>query len=335
MSRASLFFAIPWLLVLTCPALAQQGTIHGKVRTPSNATLNGVIVELWQSGGNLDQTVSNTEGDFYFNSLRPADYEIVINHQGYQRVSERAVFRLPGNMNQREVVEVEIRLRPAEREHSNASPGTSFVQDIPVAAREAFEKGVSRIKEGKSAEGLTLLQEAIRVFPDYFNAHFALGTEFSRQQQPEEAIKSLERARQINDRDARVYQLFGIIMAQRQKFNVAEFSFRQAIERDPLNAQSRFSRGLALIEMAVKDNDQTQHNHLAEAERELRKALELSNQKLAAAHLHLARIYELRGNRKAASAALETYLKLQPDDQNAPAIREAILKLKNWKPVVP
>ena len=120
-------------------------------------------------------------------------------------------------------------------------------------------------------------------------------------------------------------------MAQKQKFNVAEFAFRRAIERDPLNAQSRFSHSLALIEMTVKDNDQAQLNHLAEAERELRKALELSNQKLAAAWLHLARIHELRGERKSAATALETYLKLQPDDKNAPAIREAILKLKNWK----
>lgn len=120
-------------------------------------------------------------------------------------------------------------------------------------------------------------------------------------------------------------------MAQQKKFTVAEYAFRQAIERDPLNAQSHFSRGLALVELAVSADDEHRRGQLNEAERELRKALELSNQKLAAAWLHLGRAYELRGDRKAAASALETYLKLQPDDKNAPAIREAIVKLKTEK----
>lgn len=328
------FIPLVWLLVLVCPALAQQGTIHGKVRAPSGATLNGVIVELWQSGSNLSQTVTSTEGDFYFNGLVPAGYELVISHQGYQRVSERVIFRLPGNMNQREVVEVEIRLTPLEKEQAGAAPGTSFVQDVPPAAREAFEKGISSLREGKSDEGVAQLQEAIRIFPDYFNAHFALGAEYNRLDKTDEAIRSLEQARRINDRDGRVWQLFGLMMARREKFAVAEYALRQAIERDPVNPSSRFSHGLTLIELAVRVDEPARKEKLGEAERELNKALELSNRKLAAACLHLARIHELRGERRAAAEALETWLKLQPDDKNAPAIREAILKLKNWTPPV-
>lgn len=316
------------LLLLTESTLAQQGTIHGKVRTPSGATLNGVIVELWQTGSHVGQTVTNTEGDFYFTGLVPANYELVISQQGYQRVSERAVFRMPGNMNQREVVEVEIRLVPMEKEISTAPPGTTFVQTVPFAAKVAFEQGMARIKDNKVIEGIALLQEAVQAYPDYFNAHVALGAEYIKQNRLDEAIKALERARQINDRDARVWHLFGVVMAQQQKYNVAEFAFRQAVERDPVNAQSRFSHGLTLLELAVRTPDQMTESRLIEAERELRKALELSQQKQVAAYLHLGRIAELRGERKQAAEWLETYLKQQPADPNAASIREAIIKLK-------
>jgi regulator of sirC expression with transglutaminase-like and TPR domain len=45
-------------------------------------------------------------------------------------------------------------------------------------------------------------------------------------------------------------------------------------------------------------------------------------------HLQLARLYEKRGDRARAAGELEEYLKKSPDAKNAPAIREAIKKLK-------
>jgi Tfp pilus assembly protein PilF len=328
MERSGAFLAILFLLALSSPVSAQQGTIRGKVRAPSGATLTGVIIELWRSNGRIGQAVTTGDGDFYFADLIPDIYEVVVHHVGYQPVSERAEFRFPANSGQREVVTIVINLKPVATETATTAPATSFVQEVPPAAREAFEKGVARIKEGKSSEGVNFLQEAIKLFPDYFHAHFALGTELSKQNQPQAALQSLERARQINDRDARVYHLFGILMARQRKFIVAEYAFREAIERDPTSAPSRFSHAIALIEMASKEDNQLRRSlHLAEAERDLMKALDLSDKKLVNAYLQLARIYELRGERKLAAQTLATYLKLQPDDKNAPAIREAIAKL--------
>jgi tetratricopeptide (TPR) repeat protein len=329
MKTGTLFLAIPLLWALGGPAAAQHGMIRGKVRAPSGATLTNVIVELWGSGGNLGQTVTTNDGDFAFSGLNPEIYEIVIRHPGYQPVSEKAHFRFERNDARREVVTLDITLKPLAPATPATPPGVSFAQEVPPAAREAFDKGLARLKEDKSAEGIALLKQAIQLFPDYFNAHFALGTELSKQNQPEAALQALERARQINDRDARVYHLFGILMARQGKFMVAEYAFREAIGRDPTNPQSYFSRALALLELALKEPNQLRRDlKLAEAERDFNKALNLSGQKLAASYLHLARIHEQRGDRQAAARALETYLKLQPDDKHAPAIREAMGKLK-------
>jgi Tfp pilus assembly protein PilF len=333
MNKAGFFGAILLLFIFSVPATAQNGTVRGKVRTASGVTLSGVIVELWRTGARIGQVVTTSEGDFSFAELTPDIYEITIQHDGYDPVSERAEFRFPPNSGQREIVTLEIRLKPLSKEKFSAPPGTTFVREVPDAARELFEKGVSKLKEGNSAEGVEFLQQATTIFPDYFNAHLALGIELSKQDKLQEAISSLESARKINDQDGRVYHLFGVIMARQQKYSVAEYAFRRAVERDPTNAQSRFSHGLTLLEVALRTEGQEQQSALATAERELQKALDLTGQKLVAAYLHLARICELRGDRKAASEMLETYLKLNPEDKNAPAIREAMAKLKSWRPL--
>ena len=63
------------------------------------------------------------------------------------------------------------------------------------------------------------------------------------------------------------------------------------------------------------------------AERDLTRAIELTNQKMLLAFLHRAVVFELKGNKKAAVRDLETYLKLSPGDRKEATIREAIQKL--------
>ncbi len=323
----SILLILLWLM-LTLPAAAQH-TLRGKVRAPSGATLTGVIVELWSSGARTGQAVTTGDGDFYFTGVAPGNYDLIVNHLGYQPATERVRITVAQNEGRIEMISVEIQLKPDAKTNSAVPPGITFAQDIPPAARKAFDEGVARIKEGRSSEGVALLREAIKIFPDYFNANFALASELSKSESAtKEALQLLERARQVNDRDARIYHLFGILMARERKYLVAEFAFREAIQRDPTNAQSYFSHAITLIELAIKNTDQTERrNDLNNAERDLNRALELSDRKLQTAYLQLGRVYEHRGDRKGAAKMLETYLKLQPDDKNAAAIRAAIVKL--------
>jgi tetratricopeptide (TPR) repeat protein len=98
------------------------------------------------------------------------------------------------------------------------------VQDVPKAARAAYDRGVSRLREGKPDEGVRLLREAIAQFDTYFDAHFALGVELFRQGKDADAIGQFERCRLINDRQDGIYYMFGLVMLKQQKFGVAEYS---------------------------------------------------------------------------------------------------------------
>jgi predicted TPR repeat methyltransferase len=80
----------------------------------------------------------------------------------------------------------------------------------------------------------------------------------------------------------------------------------------------------------LRANDETQRSaDLTEAEKELNRAWELSDKRLASVYVQRARIYERRGDKEAAARALEEYLRAEPEAKNAAAIRTAITRLRN------
>lgn len=317
------------LLILISALQGQNNTIRGKVRAPDGSTINNAIVELRQGGGGIiSQTVTRNDGDFAFSGLVSGEYEIVVNLAGYEPIMQRVRFNHSPRDNFQEVLYVEVNLRP-KAEPALAPPGVRFVQDVPGPAREAFQKGLAKLRDSKSEEGIALLKRAIAIFNDYFAAHFELAAEFYRRGRYQEAIESLERARQINDRQGAVYYLFGLIMVKQRKFAVAEYAFSEAIKLDPGSAPSHFYRGLALIELAARAPDQKRRDEdLAEAASSLDRAWDLSRGKLSAVYLLRARICEQRGQGEAAARELENYLKAEPDARDASAIRQAISKLR-------
>ena len=331
MRRRNLFLALA-LVLLPATVCAQGNMVRGKVRSTNGTSLNNAIVELRQSGGGMiDQTVTRNDGNYAFSNLRPAEYEVVVLLAGFEPALQIARFNYGERMGFWEIVTVDVVLRP-KPEAALGPPGINFVQDVPKLARAAYDKAMAKLREGKSDEGVLLLQEAIGIFNEYFDANFSLGRELFRIGKEAEALEALERARQINDREAAVYHTFGLVMLKQQKFAVAEYAFREAARLATGNAMSHFYRGMALIEVAVRSSDERQRAiDLAAAEKELGRALDLSDKRLAAAYLQLARIHERRGDKEAAARNLEIYLKAEPEAKNGAAIREAITKLRGPK----
>jgi Tfp pilus assembly protein PilF len=330
--RGRNFFLTLALVLLPATVYAQGNMLRGNVRSINGTSLNNAIVELRQSGGAMiGQTVTRNNGNFAFTNLTPAEYEVLVLLAGYEPGLQIARFNHGERMGFQEVVTVEVILRP-KPEAALGPPGTSFVQDVPKPARAAYDKAMARLREGKSDEGVQLLREAISIFNEYFDANFSLGRELFRAGKDDEALEALERARKINDREAAVYHAFGMVMMKQQKFAVAEYAFREATHLAAGNAVSHLYRGIALIEVSARSSDERQRTtDLAEAEKELNRALELSDKRLAAAYMQRARIHERRGENEAAARDLESYLKAEPDAKNSAAIREAITKLRGSK----
>lgn len=330
MRGLSLLWTLAVLLLLSATAPAQTNTLRGKVRSTNGTTVNNAIVEVRSAGGGmLAQTVTRNDGDFAFSNLASGEYEVEVTVAGYETTVQMARFNTPYRMNFAEVLNIEVMIRP-RGEAILAAPGTNFTQDVPTPARVSFEKGVGKLREGKSDEGIALLREAISTFNDYFDAHFVLGREFFRQGRNNDALEEFERARQINERQDAVYFMFGMVMLKEQKFALAQRAFREASSINANRVASHFYRGQALVELALRTTDEIQwRTDLSDAEKELNRAWELSNGRLPSVYVQRARIYERRGDKETAARELENYLRAVPEAHNAAAIRTAITRLRN------
>jgi len=324
-------------LLVTNTGLAQSSMIHGKVRANNGATVTNALVELRQStGGVISQLATGNDGDFQFIGLRAGEYEVLVTLSGYEPAREIVKLRENLRVNSAsaaisEVVSIEILLRPRP-EPALGPPGTSFVQDVPKAARAAYAKAISKIREGKTYEGIAFLREATQEFSTYFDAHFALGAEYYRLGRDTEALESLEQARLINDRVAGVYYVFGMVMARQQKFRVAEYAFAKAAELNVNYVAAHFNHAVALIELALLAIDAKEVEvALSEADRELDRAWELSGRRLNTVFLQRARVHEKRGDNESAARELEGYLKAEPDARDAAAQKELIGRLRQKK----
>jgi tetratricopeptide (TPR) repeat protein len=326
--RATFLFICLLLLLFTEASAQNNNTIHGKVRSNNGTTINNAVIELWLNGALINQTATRTDGDFYFTSLAPAEYEVVVTASGFEVVTQSARFMTANRTPMGDILNIEVSLRQ-RTDATQPPPGVQFAQEVPKAAREVYEEGLEKMRNGKSEEGILAFRKAIEIFKDYFAANFALASELFRTGKDSEALEAIERARQVNDHEAAVYHLFGLIMFKQGKFLVADYGFIGAIRLNGNFAMAHLFRGKTLIEIGLRNPDEKlRAGDFAEAEKELSKAWELTNKRLSEVYLHRARIHEQRGDREAAAKALEAFLKAEPTSLNAAPIREKIALLR-------
>jgi Tfp pilus assembly protein PilF len=326
------------LLLLSTAGFAQSSVLRGKVRSSDGAVVNNATVELRGSqGAVIGQIFTRNDGDFSFTRLRAGEYEVHVTMSGYETTVQMVELRDSMRVSSpsdvvSEIVTIEVVLRPRPDTTTLAPPGTSFAQDVPKAARDAYARGIAKLREGRSDEGIAALREATTEFNDYFDAHLALGVEYYRIGKDNDALLALERARQINDRGAGAYYTFGMVMVRQQKYRAAEYAFGKAAELNDSHVNAHFNHAVALIEIALRTKDAAEKKtSLVSADRELDRAWDLSSKKLNTVFLQRARVNEERGDKEGAARELESYLKAEPDAKNSSTIKDAIAKLRDKK----
>ncbi len=324
------------LLAYAAPSARAQGhTIRGKVRNSSGVNLPQITISLESgNGGLINQTVTNNEGDFSFGGLSDTSYIITISAPDYNPISERVEFvRNIASQDPGETRTVEISL--VKKTSRSPRAGLVFVQNVPKPARDAFELATKLLGSGRSQEAQAMLESAIKIFPDYCEAHFILAGELAKQGKLDDAIKHLNEAQRVNPKDDRIWYAFGKTLMQQHKYSVAARVFAEAANLNPLEPQYPLMQGTALIDQAsaieasTREATDARTYFFAEAEKALLRAYERSDKKLTTVHLQLARLYEKKGDRVHAADELEEYLRKTSDARNADAIRDAIKKLRS------
>ncbi len=345
--RTRVHFIIMLALLLTSTTFStasaqqqQERSIRGRAHNSAGVNAAWIIVRLLTSSSEpVTLAVTDNTGEFLFSGLKETSYLVVIAAPGYRTTTEKINFKGRASFLSADgVLTVEITLLPDSSAALASISQPAFTQNIPKAAREAFERAMRMGKAGRKEVANTMLQEATKIYPDYFDAHFALGNELMKAGRVDEAIIELEHASQINPRDDRVYQTFGALLVKMGKYEVAAAVFAEASRLNPAEPLHPLMRAEALIDYtstidasasesaagAVARNDA-----LNEAERSLNLANFKSNNRLAAiVHFQMARLYQRKGKRELAAAELDQYLLANPAAKNADEIRDVIRKLR-------
>lgn len=344
---AILVSALLLILICTLSVCAQSvHTLQGRVIAPNGLQPpNPVRVTLTYDGRRIYETFTDLSGRFSFTGLGRGTYQLTADgdDQTFERTTVYAEVTAFGSAPQ--LFTQDIQLQPLRgKPTARAAVVDAFTQKVPKPATQALERGQKLEQEGKRPEALAQIQEALRVFPAYFEAHLALGNHFIKDGRFDDAIAELDRAREINPNDERLYQSFGLIMLQQRNYQVAIAVFAEAARLNPTNPLNLLMRGTALIHQASalaaagRPAEETK-SLLVKAEEALAKAAELSDGRMKADHLTLAMLYELKGQPGRAADELEEYLRKTPSAANAAQVREHVKTLRSGsnrqKPTVP
>lgn len=323
-------------LFLACFSLASaQSVLSGKVITPSGTQpTTPVRVKLTFNGRPINETFTDLSGRFSFPGVGHGTYQLTADGDGINFDTTTVYAEIPAFGSAPQSFTQDIQLRPISHKPA-AQPGVvnAFTQNVPEAAKQAFTLGVKLAEEGKTEAAVENIRQAIKIFPDYFDAHLQLGNMFLKAEQFNEAIAELDLARQVNPNDERCYQSFGLLLMKQRNFGMAVVIFAEATRLNPSNPMNAVMKATALIHQAAVTSESAPATEnrtylLGRAEAALAQSANLSDNKLKPDTMTMALFYELKGEPEKAASELESYLKKTPQMKNSAAIQNEIKRLR-------
>lgn len=301
-------FALLFLLILPFqPRISAQGIggrsgrVSGTVREAgTNAVLQGVVLDILSSGSKFKPSMSSgMSGEFSFGGVPAGEYSIVAKKDGFEASTTR-VMVFPGGAQP--VVILLSKVAP-EKTLGPGAAASVHELSIPQKARDAFENGRKLLEEeSKPAESIPEFQQAIHVYPSYYEAYTEIGVANYSLRNAREADEALLKAVQLSSRKylKPLYLLADLYNGQ-QRYVEAEALARQAVELDNSAWHGHFELARALVGLKKE----------VEAEASASKCRDLKPDN-APVYLVLANVHMLQHNYSAVVQDFDSYLKLEP-----------------------
>lgn len=330
------------IIVLFSSALvvsAQGGhTLQGRVVTPNgNQPDNPVKVTLTFNGRRVYETFTDLSGRFSFAGIGAGTYQLTAEGDGKSFITTSVYAQVSafGSAPQSFRQDIQLRTLPGKA-LGPTGVISGFRQEIPKAARQAFDRSMKLSTEGKADAALEKMKEAVKEFPEYFEAHLQLGNQLMKSGRFDEAVSELDRAREINPKDERLYQSFGLLLMRQKNYAVAVAVFSEASRLNPANAVNVLMKATALIHQAyamdpsASEEAARDRQHIVNrADAAITEAAKLSDRKVKPDHLTFAMFYEMKGERSRSASELEAYLQENPKGRNAEDLRKLVEKLRS------
>ena len=330
--------------------------LHG---TKSNRDAIGAKVRLTSESAKVQYRTVTTAGSYASASDRRVLFGI-----GQEKAIRRIDIRWPSGIQQRidhpkpdqilRVIELSESVPREDKDGGKGAPPAARRAAPPLASRglsltpvslgdkaaaeSRFQVGLSLLQQGKLAQAVEALQQAIKMDPDLVDAHYTLGQAYSRlgvekfpaavdqfvealRLKPDlvnarvalssillqegdsyAAVSELQGAIRYAPRNADLHMLLGKARYASRQYAEAIATFRRALELNPQLSAAHYGIGLALLKQ----------QRAAEAASELEAALNMNSED-ALANYQLGKIALQEGDLTKAGARLNEAVRLQPD----------------------
>lgn len=324
-------FLLLWALVLIfSPAAYSLNTtaplvnrIEGQVFNPDHFPVQNMYVQLINEVDSvIAQTKTNSSGRFTFTGMPGGRYLIKVLPLGTKFKEQTVeVYVQNPTIGASDFVYADVYLtydKGAQNSSAQTSPEAIFVQEIPPAAKKLYEDGAEDLRKNRK-EGFVKIEQALELFPTYFDALSLLGEKYVAQNNYAKAYPYLIRAIDINPRSSISFFRLGFAFFQLKQYPAALEAAKAAAILVPDSIDALLLYGTTLRVNEKYDD----------AEKILQKADSLAKEKNAEVHWQLALLYNRLDRNQDAIRELETFLKIEPKSPDKNKILDLIAKLKS------
>jgi Flp pilus assembly protein TadD len=285
--------------------------VRGTVETESGMVGDTLVVELQTSDHTRpkQQATVASDGVFEFRDTAPGWYVLRLTTLLGAVVSEQTVHVNANTM---------LTIRLPKQASSEAGAGTPvsarrLAQPVPKKAARAFADAEKASEANKPLKAVEKLEEAIRIFPGYFEARSNLGVQYIRLRRYDEAVAQFDQAIATGPPSALVYGNLCYALLALGRLPESEQAARRAIALDSTSGPAHFLLGNILL----------QNRQIEEGLVQLR----LAARTVPKAHLQIAKVEQATGHRAEAERELRQYLKSEnPADR--PAVERWLTALR-------
>jgi Flp pilus assembly protein TadD len=116
-------------------------------------------------------------------------------------------------------------------------------------------------------------REAIRLRPDFANAHYNLGFVLDQKGQSREAAEAFKEAARINPRDGDAFYMLGLSRAKLEQYDDALAAMQQCVKLKPNDAEARYRLGALYLMKGDKPAAERERDALKPLDQKLSEAL--------------------------------------------------------------
>ncbi|HEY6248070.1 MAG TPA: carboxypeptidase regulatory-like domain-containing protein [Pyrinomonadaceae bacterium] len=296
--------------------------IEGQVYDPNHRPVENAYVELLSEFDSiLGRTKTNSSGRFTFSGMPSGRFVVKVLPFGtnlLEQTQEVVITNLTRVANDTAYLEIILRYDKRSSEAAiEKNPGVIFVQEVPDAAKKRYTEGMADL-EKHPEKGLAELEEAVSIFPNYFDALDSLGKEYVARKDYEKAYPYLLRAIDVNQRSYSTYYSLSYAFYQLKQYTAALEAAKATVFIVPGSMEGQLLYGTLL----------RINGSYTEAETALLKANLLAKKMNSEVHWQLSLLYNRLNRTQDTISELETFLKLEPDSPDKNKIRDMIARLK-------